>query len=905
MEDIQQYQYTPLLEPDAFRIIVIHPALSIKSPLSCSLIHSTLFHYNQPVIDNYSALSYVWGDANNRRTILVDEKPLLVTASLDSALRHLRDNKKDVMIWADGICINQSDSEEKNRQVGLMSVIYEVASHTIIFLGETTSETDEMFKSLLRPISSSLTKQIKPGLLSKVRVSHNTDTIDPESKEGIESKVHDLIRHVLDMPWFRRIWILQELVISCDPWVQVGTHRLKWKDFKSLIFASNSEHDSAYIKTPNYDVLAEMCTLREDFVSRNLESSDPCHYLLKILHSRRGYGVSDPRDMLYGHLAMFANHTKSKDPKIEKLIEIDYRKTTTEVYTDLALYFLNLQLSFEFLSHVEDVNFEERKWNLPTWVPDWTSNKVSTEAKWRLQKGETINEIHGIRDIHIVLGEKAVLGCIGTKVNCVEMVKNEIPRREDVFALCHKIKNLSAMGGSRDEYSMKMEVRLVCEHFCAWFNTSESPAYNFIPDDLEKLFDHRGSKKLFRHRGSKARGHFWSRMRGISIAPDPANLMPLKNYLEALQDHKHPEELWIYILMAMTDVSGNFFGGKRLAVLGNKEIALVSMWTEVGDEIWRFDGEEGGSCYAFRGYDDDEGAGRIEKKETEEENDGRAEMDRTFEAFFERKKKEVMEKYIDCGDDGRLLWREKIFETSRCLFVLKKKRAYLWMANSLLRAARVLAKLGDEGNNDGGGKRNRKKELEENLKRKMETVVGNLLNEMTRVTDFYSPKFEIKNGELILLKTDVGGVGTGTGGVNHVRYVGECILGPELRFDDRYEYEYDDKKKRMGKGREKGMDRAREKENKWKIELFQNAEKMREWWKLGLGVPSESLDDEGEYDEGWFEEGLEGRGKWSGNYFSSFYSDDPDDPEYAKYVLDIKDWKKFIQPLRYEILAIH
>ncbi|KAF7893639.1 uncharacterized protein EAF02_001177 [Botrytis sinoallii] len=96
---------------------------------------------------------------------------------------------------------------------------------------------------------------------------------------------------------------------------------------------------------------------------------------------------------------------------------------------------------------------------------------------------------------------------------------------------------------------------------------------------------------------------------------------------------------------------------------------------------------------------------------------------------------------------------------------------------------------------------------------------------------------------------------------------------------------------------------------------------MREWWKLGLGVPSESLDDEGEYDEGWFEEGLEEWRKWSGNYSSSEDSkhsessenpDDPDDPEYAKDVArvqrrvdDMEDWKKFTQPLRYEILAIH
>ncbi|KAK6595880.1 hypothetical protein H4I96_10199 [Botrytis cinerea] len=399
-------------------------------------------------MNNYSALSYVWGDANNRKTVSVEEKPLLVTASLDSALRHLQDRKKDVMIWADGICINPSDYEEKNTQVNLMALIYEVASHIIIFLGETTPEGDKIFELLL----------------PQYHLSHDSDAFDLESKEDMESKIHDLIRHVLDMPWFRRIWILQELVLSVDPW-----------------------HNSAWVKSPNYNVLADLCMLRESFASRTSESSDPCDYLLQILHSRRGYGVSDPRDMLYGHLAMFANLTKSKNPKIERLVEIDYRKTVADVYTDLTLYILNRQSDFGFLSHVEDVNFEERKGNLPTWVPDWTSNKVSTEAKWHLERMKTRNRLRDVSDIHVVVGEKAVLGCIGTRVDCVEVVKNEIPRRVDVFALCHKIRNRPRSGFFINISPPAHEVLpLLYEHFCAWLNTSEIPSYNYILKDLEK-----------------------------------------------------------------------------------------------------------------------------------------------------------------------------------------------------------------------------------------------------------------------------------------------------------------------------------------------------------------------------------------------------------------------------------
>ncbi|KAF7919116.1 uncharacterized protein EAE98_009436 [Botrytis deweyae] len=892
MEDIQQYHYTPLLEPDAFRVIVIHPALSIESSLSCSLIHSTLFHYDQSLIDHYIALSYVWGDANNRKIILVDQKPLLITASLASALRYLRDKKTDIAVWADGICINQFDIEEKNKQVSLMSLIYEVARHTVIFLGETTSETDEIFKLLDSPMSS-MTKQTKPGFLSNVRKSNTTDqTFNLHSGGYIKSKIDDLIRQVIDMPWFRRIWILQELILSGDPWVQVGFHRLRWQDFTRLIL--DSKHNSALVKSPNYNVLNDMHMLREISAAETLDSFGPCDYLLKILHSRRGHGVFNPRDMLYGHLALFANRTKSDNLEIEKLVEIDYQKSIADVYTDLTLYILNRQCDFKFLSHVEDVEFEEKKFNLPTWVPDWTSKGIFRDGEWHSWRTKSRSRIHDISDIHVVLGEKAVLGCIGTRVGSVEMIKNDIPKRKDVFALCHEIKNFPGGESSRhhpvDTYKGILE--LVCRYFCAWFNTSETSPYNLISEDMAKILE---------DAYSSATESFLQRMELVSKIADPADLEPLRDYSGMLEVEGHPTTLWMYVLMGMTDVNGNFLAGKKLAALGNGKIALVSVRAEVGDEIWRFNGEEEGLYYVLRGYDGEEGDKRIEKNKREGEKDGRAEMDRRIEEFFERKKKEVMVKYVDCGDDGRLLWRERIFKASRCFSVFRN-RDYLWMANSLLRAARVLANLGDEGNNDGGGKRNRKKELEENLKRKMETVVGNLLNEMTRFPDLYPAKqSDIRNEEVILLKTDVGRVwtGTGTGGVNHVRYVGECILGPELRDGE------------IGMGRGTAYHKRQQDYDKRDRELFENIEKMREWWKLGLGVPSESLDEEGEYENGWLEDGLEEWRKWTGNYppDEGFYADDP---EYAKdiarvqrRVFDMKDWKKFTQPLRYEILAIH
>ncbi|KAF7919365.1 uncharacterized protein EAE97_011697 [Botrytis byssoidea] len=664
MEDIQQYQYTALLEPDAFRIIVIHHALSIESPLSCSLTYSTLFHYDQSLIDHYIALSYVWGDANNRKIILVDQKPLLINESLDSALRHLRDKKEDISVWADGICINQFDFKEKNKQVSLMSLIYEVARHTVIFLGETTSETDEIFELLDSPMSPMM-KRTKP-------------TLDLHSEEYTKSKIDDLIRQVIDMPWFRRIWILQELILSGDPWVQ---------------------HDSALVKSPNHNVLNDMRMLRENFISGTPYSFGPCDYLLNILHSRRGYGVFNPRDMLYGHLALFANQSKSDDPEIEKLVEIDYRKSITDVYTDLALYILNRQCNFEFLSHLEDVNFEERKYNLPTWVPDWTSKGISSKMKgsWG-----------------------TVLGCIGTRVGGVERIKNDIPKRKDVFALCHEIKNLR--GGESSPFQLFLTERkilkLVCGYFCAWFNTPETSPYNFIPEDLARLL-----VDVY----SRSTKTFFQRMELVSRIADPADLEPLRNYSEVFDAQRHQKDLWMHILMAMTDTSGNIFKGKKLAGLGNGRIALVSVRAEVGDEIWRFNGDEEGPYFVLRLFDGDEVVGLIEKKEKDGEKDGIAEMDRRFEAFFREKKTQSMERYVECRNDGRIVWNKRMLETEANMRFMREI-SHKTMRNSLMRAARVLAKLESEVNDDG--KRKREKELKENLKKKMEMVVGNVLQEI-------------------------------------------------------------------------------------------------------------------------------------------------------------------------------
>lgn len=98
------YQHHKLVEPDAFRLILLEPSSELSNPIQCSLITTTLLEYDNNVVYHYIALSYVWGD-QNRRAISIDGKRFDITATLESALRHIRDPKSQLIIWADGICL--------------------------------------------------------------------------------------------------------------------------------------------------------------------------------------------------------------------------------------------------------------------------------------------------------------------------------------------------------------------------------------------------------------------------------------------------------------------------------------------------------------------------------------------------------------------------------------------------------------------------------------------------------------------------------------------------------------------------------------------------------------------------------------------------------------------------------
>lgn len=138
------YNYAGLEGQENIRILVLNPGRDVDE-VSCHLSCVSLL--GKP---KYEALSYVWGDTNNMRTIMCSDGTVQITVSLYSALWHLRYHDHQRILWADGLCINQKDIEERTQQVRVMAKIYSYAEQVLVWLGGETEQVRDSFEAILQ-----------------------------------------------------------------------------------------------------------------------------------------------------------------------------------------------------------------------------------------------------------------------------------------------------------------------------------------------------------------------------------------------------------------------------------------------------------------------------------------------------------------------------------------------------------------------------------------------------------------------------------------------------------------------------------------------------------------------------------------------------------------------------------
>ncbi|KAF2791407.1 hypothetical protein K505DRAFT_248996, partial [Melanomma pulvis-pyrius CBS 109.77] len=157
----------------------------------------------------YEAISYTWGDVTTNHTLLIDGCSLPITRNAFMALHAMVPLWGSRLVWMDSVSINQQDSLDKNHQVALMAKIYQQATRTLSWIGDSAN-AERAVLQLYR---------LRPALVSKQMYQEVIDMMNMKVC-GIEtSPTWSAVSELLSHQYWTRMWIIQELAVSKEVFV--------------------------------------------------------------------------------------------------------------------------------------------------------------------------------------------------------------------------------------------------------------------------------------------------------------------------------------------------------------------------------------------------------------------------------------------------------------------------------------------------------------------------------------------------------------------------------------------------------------------------------------------------------------------------------------------------------------
>jgi hypothetical protein len=392
------YPYRTLESDTTIRILVLHPATSFDAKLEATLIHLDREYLSRETgsPQRYDAVSYCWGDPTPIHSITIDTIwSLGITGNVDTMLRYLRKTHGLRYLWLDAICLNQTDTAEKNVQVQQMGTIYQQASETHIWLGEATVENKipEIF-DVLRAVSTKAAIEKDEGgrigtelssgektasnSLSKWRSSEGKygDTLDTT-----KGKLRLQFKRLLNRPWFERRWILQEAILSkqayfwCGKWnidqAQFAEGTLNWltridrtRHYDKLLdWLIKVTEISLLFQIPAIDSVRAICSYNTHPFSKNYQTD-----ILSLLWHFHLCQCFAPHDKIY---ALLGIATQIPD----KVKKVDYNTPWNELFIELATasFTDHPVVMFRHLVSFGSLTQSEPTW--PSWVPNWTNKR--------------------------------------------------------------------------------------------------------------------------------------------------------------------------------------------------------------------------------------------------------------------------------------------------------------------------------------------------------------------------------------------------------------------------------------------------------------------------------------------------------------------------------------------------
>lgn len=384
--------YQPLCDARHIRLLRLE-AGAVHDDIVFEAFKASLNDFDPNETPQFAALSYAWGTSPADHSISCNGETFWVSRNLCNALRHIRWPDGPRIIWADAICINQSDLAEKNVQVPLMGEIYR-RSLTAVWLGvPDESEDGGTVIALLKVLA----------LAGSRTRDEDNNVIDDWERELIQalgdsgvtlqnalSLPWTAIYAFLCRPWFTRVWVNQEIALGHTTTAYVGNETIEVialelaistiTTLEDMMMSVSHSPDQQELRSAWLDIRAEH---RKDLIiAYNTVRS---HSLLnrapmlcrdgRIIRSVARCLARDPRDYIYGMISVL------DDPHAHS---VDYAKSVTEVYADFAWHciktYQNLLIFNDRSAQRGDVREQKSDTahllaEIPSWCPDWSSSR--------------------------------------------------------------------------------------------------------------------------------------------------------------------------------------------------------------------------------------------------------------------------------------------------------------------------------------------------------------------------------------------------------------------------------------------------------------------------------------------------------------------------------------------------
>jgi hypothetical protein len=351
----------------------------------------------------YRALSYVWGTDQRTQDLMTPDGVLGITFALNKALRGLRHKNKAIMLWVDAICINQKDNKEKAQQIRLLPEIFQAAASTYAFL-EGCKGSDAAIEMLMQVrAKAAVDEKSKPGTYitdeTESELGNDSETDSGESTETdagtssvdgpiaedwpedlprvpaswndrciphLDDAIWTSVREVFALSWFRRVWIIQEIVAAPNVKIICGKWVIDWNDLHLAVEIIDrqvqlSDIDFSDLKS-NWEPFLSLATQRE-WEARHHRWS-----LIMLLENFRYAESTLSRDRLFALLGLASDGNEAE-------FEPDYDSPLEDIVLKFARVFIRQGRGMQLLYHG---GLSHQSHRFPSWIPDWTVRRPSS-----------------------------------------------------------------------------------------------------------------------------------------------------------------------------------------------------------------------------------------------------------------------------------------------------------------------------------------------------------------------------------------------------------------------------------------------------------------------------------------------------------------------------------------------